>query len=133
MTESETESDSSLNLDGIEQEQSADDSNNNGQGEAAKPATASKRVNEVRYVTANMCSRLTYLQKPTWDLKVSNTSKARSHVIVRNRYIEISDDDTDLEISPTPASRRGSAKGPAPLPSSDSPKGIVFNNCELLR
>ena len=45
-----------------------------------------------------------YLPQPTPNQQVSNSSKVRNHVIVRNRVIEISDDDTDTEISPTPLS-----------------------------
>jgi hypothetical protein len=46
--------------------------------------------------TINLC------QTPRWSEQSSVASKARNHVIVRNRVIEISDDDSSMGTSPSP-------------------------------
>lgn len=68
-----------------------------------------------------------YLQKPTWSPPASDSSKARNHVIVRNRVIEISDEGSDVEITPSPTPALGVAKGPVTMSIEGSTKGIVFH------
>jgi hypothetical protein len=45
---------------------------------------------------------LTPQQQPRWSEQPSNTSKVQKHVIIRNRYVEISSDESGMEASPTP-------------------------------
>jgi hypothetical protein len=45
---------------------------------------------------------LTSWQQPHWSEESTISSKARSHVIVRNQYVEISSDESGMDTSPTP-------------------------------
>lgn len=76
--------------------------------------------------------QLTSVKKPTWSLKAPDSSKAHNHVIIRNRVIEISDDDSDMEITPSPAPRLAAAKSQTPT-ADGLTSGITFYTCCFLR
>ena len=65
-------------------------------------------------------------QQPRWYEQPSNSSKARNHVIVRNRIIEISDDDSSVDTSPTPQAGPGLKIGNSALKKGNSAYNNVF-------
>jgi hypothetical protein len=46
--------------------------------------------------------------------------------------VEISDDSSDVEITPSPAPGQGAMKGQSPIAGEGSPKGTLFYGCRLL-
>jgi hypothetical protein len=73
-----------------------------------------------------------YLQLPTWSQPASNSYKARNHVIVRNRIVEISDDESEMEISPSPVQGLGHTNGKTPIAASGTTKGIAIHDYVFL-
>jgi hypothetical protein len=52
-----------------------------------------------------------YCQQPRWSEQPPSSSKALNQVLVRNRVIELSDDDSSMDTSPTPQTGSGLKKG----------------------
>jgi hypothetical protein len=65
------------------------------------------------------------VKQPTWSLQAPDSSKVHKHVIVRNHIIEVSDNSSDMEISPSPAPGLGASKGKTPTAGEGSTKGIM--------
>jgi hypothetical protein len=108
-TESESNSDSESNSESESKSKSVSVDNveeaNSSGATVRKSRVAKKELIDEVWVGTNYFTHIPLMscQQPRWSEEPSSSSKARNHVLVRNRIIEISDtDDSSADTSPTP-------------------------------